>query len=436
MPESWGLIGFMAETELYLRLAVALAIGLGVGLERGWHLRDVPSGRRETGFRTFAILSLTGFAVGVGLEPFGQLFAAVVALGVLSLIAAGYAMRILDKDSDRGATTEVAAFLTFVLGALAGGGALLAAGLTAVILVALLDYKAELHGFLNRVEKLELTAAVKLALVSVVLLPVLPDHGFGPGEVLNPHELWWAVVVIAALGLGGYAAMKVGGPQRGALFMGLMGGFVSSTAVTLNASRASKVNESAAIPLASAVATAQAVMFIRTGLLISVLNFGLLDHALIPLTLGALTAIVGALLITRRAETDGGGAALQPGSPDTLGAAIQFVAVVAVVLVLAHYAQMQAGDAGVIASGLLSGALDVDTATVTASRLAGDQLRAASGAAAALSIALALIANSFVKGGIAYALGSPKLAWRAIGVLAASAAAVAVGVVVQMSLPA
>src|SRR5258705_81165 len=84
----------------------------------------------------------------------------------------------------------------------------IAAGLTAVILVALLDYKEELHGFLNRIEKLELTAAVKLALVSVVLLPVLPDHGFGPGEVLNPHELWWAVVVIAALGLGGYAAMK------------------------------------------------------------------------------------------------------------------------------------------------------------------------------------------------------------------------------------
>ena len=110
-PGSWGLIPFMAETDLYLRLAVALAIGLGVGLERGWHLRDIPSGRRETGFRTFAILSLTGFAVGVGLEPFGQVFAAVAALGVLSIIAIGYAMRARDKDSDRGATTEVAAFL-------------------------------------------------------------------------------------------------------------------------------------------------------------------------------------------------------------------------------------------------------------------------------------------------------------------------------------
>jgi len=425
----------MAETELYVRLAVALAIGLGVGLERGWKQRDEPSGKRETGIRTFAILALIGFAVGIGLERFGPLFAGAAALGVFAIISIGYAMESLDEHGDRGATTEVAAFLTFVLGALAGAGELLAASLIAAILVALLDYKDELHGLLKRMQKLELTAAVKLALVTVVLLPVLPDEGYGPGGVLNPHELWWAVVVIATLGFGGYVAMKIGGAQRGALFLGLMGGFVSSTAVAVSASRASKAGPRGSLPLASAIATAQAVMFIRTGILIGVLNAALLDHIMVALALGAITSIAGALLVARRAHEDSAGEALQAGSPDTLGSAVQFVAVVAVVLVAAHYAQLYAGDFGLIASGLLSGSIDVDAATVTATRLSGGELHAASERAAAASIGMALIANSIVKAGIAFMLGARALAWPAIGVLISSAGAVLAGLAIVFLLP-
>ena len=99
----------MAETEIYVRLGVALAIGLGVGLERGWKQRGEPSGKRETGIRTFAILALIGFAVGIGLDRFGPLFAGAAAVGVLAIIAIGYATQSADVRGDRGATTEVAA---------------------------------------------------------------------------------------------------------------------------------------------------------------------------------------------------------------------------------------------------------------------------------------------------------------------------------------
>lgn len=413
--------------EIYIRFSVALAIGLAVGIERGWSQRDVPAGEREAGIRTFAIFSLTGFAAATVAQILGVMFAVVAAVGVLALIAIGYANEIRKDGSDKGVTTEAAAFLTFGLGTLAGVGETLAAGIVAVVLIALLDQKKELHNFLRRVQKLELTAAVKLLLVSVVLLPALPNQGFGPGGVLNPYELWWAVIVIAVLGFAGYVAMKTAGTHRGALLMGLLGGFISSTGVAVSASRASKSAPAAALPLASAVAVAQSVMFLRTGALISVLNMNLLGYAFVPLALGAIVAIGGALFLAWRASKERADNALAAGTPDTLATAIQFVIVVAIALLFSHYAYVYAGDIGLVLSGLISGAVDVDAATVSASRITGAQMQEASAAAGGGAVAAALVANSFVKSGIAFTLGDRAMAIPASIVLISSGLAALVG---------
>lgn len=417
----------MEPQELYLRFFTALAIGLAIGIERGWKQRHEKSGEREAGIRTFALFAITGFAAGSAAETLGQVFVAIVAFGIFTLIAVGYVSDVIRNDADRGMTTEVAALLTFVLGGLCAVGAVLSAAIVGVTAVTLLDQKDLLHSFVQRLQKLELTAAVKLLLISVVLLPVLPDEGYGPGGVLNPYELWWAVVVIAALGFAGYAAIKIAGTQRGALLMGLLGGLVSSTSVAVSAARASQDAKGAALPLASAIATAQAVMFVRTGVLIFVMNATLLDFAILPLALGAITAATGALIVAYRAGTPTQSEAFDAGSPDVLNAAIKFVAIVAVVLLLAYYAQVHAGEIGLILSGLLSGAVDVDAATVSASRLTGAQVQKASAAAGAASIAVAIAANSFVKSGIAYSLGTRALALPSMAVLISSGVAALIG---------
>jgi uncharacterized membrane protein (DUF4010 family) len=234
----------------------------------------------------------------------------------------------------------------------------------------------------------------------------------------------------------GYAAMKIAGTKRGALFMGLVGGLLSSTGVTVSAARASQDAKAAALPLASAIATAQAVMFVRTAVLISVMNAALLDFAVLSLALGAITAIVGALIVTYRAQKTTEHQAFDAGSPDALNAAVKFVVIVAVMLLLAHYAHAYAGEAGLILSGLLAGAVDVDAATVSASRLSGSQLQEASAAAGAAAIAVAIAANSFAKAVIAYSLGTRALALPAIAVLCSSGVAALIGAgVAYMWLP-
>jgi uncharacterized membrane protein (DUF4010 family) len=422
----------MANEELYLRFLVALAIGLAVGVERGWTLRGEKSGEREAGIRTFTIFALTGFAAGIGFETFGPIFLSAAALCVFALIAIGYTSEVLRDDGDRGATTEIAGFLTFILGALCGVGLLLAAGLVAVVLVILLDQKPVLHDFVARIERMELTAAAKIALISVAILPVLPNTGFGPGQVLNPYELWWAVVVIATLGFVGYAAMKIGGAERGAIFMGLVGGLMSSTGVTVSASRASKTSKGAALPLAGAIATAQAVMFVRTAVFVSVLNAALLHYVAVPIALGALTAATGALIVVWRATEKKSSEGLDPGSPDTIMAAIKFVAVVAAALLVSYYAQQWLGEAGMIASGLIAGAVDVDAATVSAARLTEINTAETALRAGAASIAAALVANSIVKSVIAFTTGARETAWPAIIVLGSSALAVLIGLGVSL----
>lgn len=425
----------MTDESLYLRFVVALGIGLAAGIERGWKQRDEPSGQREAGVRTFTILALIGFATGVGAAPLGAMFAGAAVLGVFAFVSLLYFFDASRPKADRGATTEVAAVLVFLLGALAGAGEVLAAAIAGVVLVLLLDLKPEMHTFLQRVQELELTAGIKLLVVSVVLLPVLPNQGFGPGGVLNPHELWWAVVLIAAIGFAGYIAMRAAGAHKGALLMGMIGGLVSSTSLTVSAARASQAASAAAPALAAAVATAQSVMFIRTGLIVGALNGALLQHVVVPLACGALAAIGCALWLARRAFDGRDDEAINPGSPDMLNAAIKFVLVVACVLVAAHYAQVYAGDLGVVLAGVLSGAIDVDAASVSASRMSGSGLHSATLGAAGVGVAGALISNSVVKALIAWTQGAAAFARPAVVVLGISAAAVGVGIAIELMLP-
>ena len=407
--------------EFYPRFFTALVLGLLLGIERGWKQRTEASGEREAGIRTFTLVSLTGFAAGLLSGTLGPIFPALVGAGLLALVVASYFSDATRPEADRGMTTEVALMLTFVLGVLCAAGALGEAAMIAVIAVVLLDQKTMLHNFLRSLQHLEITAALKLLVVAVVLLPILPDRGYGPGEVLNPYELCWAVVVIATMGLAGYAAIRAVGAERGALLMGLFGGLVSSTSVTVSAARAARNAPAATLLLAAAIAIAQSIMFARIAALVYTLNQPLFDIVLLPLVLGCMVSITGAGILVMRARSADTNATFEAGSADSLGIAVRFIAFVAAMLVFAHYAQQWAGNAGMLLSGLVSGAVDVDAATVSASRLSSASVSATTPlATAAMSIAIAVLANSVVKSGIAFRLGSPALGWPTATILVAS----------------
>ena len=158
------------------RLALALALGLLVGLERGWHGRLEKEGTRVAGFRTFGIIGLLG-----GLWAELSVFMSPIILGFGFL---GFAIVIIIADiqarrvtNDIGATTVIAALATFGFGALATTNAYEIAVAGTVLMTLLLGSKATLHHWVEKIEEKELTAGLKLLVMTLVLLPVLPDKG-------------------------------------------------------------------------------------------------------------------------------------------------------------------------------------------------------------------------------------------------------------------
>src|SRR5690606_8690316 len=142
----------------------------------------------------------------------------------------------------------------------------------AVVLTGLLAMKQELHLGLERLRRVELRAALQSLLISAVVLPALPDRGFGPFEALNPFRIWLVVVLIAGVSFAGYVAIRLFGPGKGVLLTGALGGLVSSTAVAL--SLAGRAREPEAVPssLAAGIVVAASMMFWRCALIVTAIN--------------------------------------------------------------------------------------------------------------------------------------------------------------------
>lgn len=405
--------------DVLLNLATALIIGLLIGTERGWSARDGADERLAAGVRTYGLVGLLGglavlLASHLGVPVW---VGVLLALAILSTTAYVIGLR---NDPDQGQTSEIALLLTFLLGSLAlAHDRLLAAG-CAVVVALLLRLKEPLHAALRRLSADELGGALKLLFISVVLLPALPDQGYGPWGVFNPYATWWMVVLIAGLGFAAYVAMRLVGTRHGLLLTALLGGLVSSTAVTLTLAHLHRQRELHALLAAGLLATS-ALMFPRVLLEVAVVNVQLLPQLLWPLGAAALVYTGGALYWWRRAQAGERNAQAEPPlkNPFELWRALRFALLLAAILLLVEAGRRELGDLGVYLVALLSGLSDVDAITLSLSRSALGELDPE---VAVRGIALAVISNSLIKGVLIAMLGGPRLALRTLPIMASGLA--------------
>ena len=278
--------------ETLLNLGLALALGLLVGVERGWQEREAAEGSRLAGIRTFGLIGLLGGLWELLGRGSGEIVLGIAFLAFVVLMSAAHVAE-ARASHDYGVTTLIAALITFALGALSVRGEHAVAATAAVLTTIILSLKPILHRWLRRIEQQELTAALKLLLISVVILPILPDRGYGPWQALNPHELWWLVILIAVISFAAYCAVKIAGPERGILLAGFLGGLVSSTAVSLHLARLAAQGIQRNI-IAAGVLVASATMFVRVLVLTAVLNPGLAKSLSLPTLAMAIWLFVAA----------------------------------------------------------------------------------------------------------------------------------------------
>lgn len=393
-------------------LALALGIGFLIGLERGFVLRGEATGQRFAGIRTFSLVGLLGGLSALLYDYAGPWMPMLILFSVSSFAVAGFTLLVLKKDLFA-TTTGVALLLTFVLGFLAVSGFAEIAAAAAVVTAVVLSMRDRLHNLLQKLAVVELQGLLQLLLISVVLLPLLPNEGMGPGGVLNPVEIWWMAILVAGLSFLGYAAVRLAGTGAGLLLTGFFGGLASSTAVTVTVSRLSKrFGGEAANYLAAAASLAALLMFIRIMLLSSTINAELGWH-LAPVigTMALVTALgAAALLYFGRGRTD----ASKPAhdlihNPVDLPVAFGFAAALALVILLAHYLEQWAGAYGLYALAAISGLTDVDAITLTMARMARD---GGDPDVAARAVVIAALVNTVVKLGIAGVIAGPVLTKR------------------------
>ena len=408
----------MPNLEVMFNLATSLAVGLLIGAERGWSARDTDDTHLVAGIRTFGLSGLLGGIAALLGQHLGLAAWIAILLALSLLVLAGYVGDLL-KSEDRGMTSEIALLLTFLLGSLplTEGPELADRGAVGVAL--LLSLKGALHAALRKLSAKELSGALKLLFISLVLLPVLPNRGYGPWSAFNPYETWWMVVLIAGIGFAAYVAIRLVGTRAGLLLTALLGGMVSSTAMTLTLSRMHD-GERLQRLLASGLLATSALMFPRILLEVGVINPALLARLAVPMAVSTLVYAGGALLYYRRAGLEVGQNAEPPlENPFELGPALRFGALLVLILFLVNGAQRWLGDAGIYLVALLAGLSDVDAITLS---LARNALEGLNGQVATQGIFLAALSNSLVKGGLIVMIGGRRLAWLTLPFISAGLA--------------
>lgn len=408
---------FLDTNQPLIRLAVALLLGALIGIERGWVARQQRAGLRIAGVRTHALVGLLGgiaalLSASVSAWAFPLIF---VAVAVTALVA--WRARLGDPP-DFSITGLIGLLLTFCFGAVAVGVDLAVATACAVATALILDNKREIHGLLNRLQAHELDAGLKLLVISVVMLPLLPNQALGPGGVINPYQLWWMVVLVASVSFVGYFAIRVGGTEKGILFTSLFAGLSSSTALTLHFARQSRLAPAHGPLLAAGILLACGTMFPRILLYAAVISPGLLASLWLPISLMALTLYLPSLLIWRRhhrQELVESPALIK--NPLELRLALLFGALLALIMLLGEWLRSALGDAGIYLLATTSGLADVDAITLSLTRMS---LETIAGQTAVLGIILAAATNNLVKAGLAGLLGTRDIGWRVAGPMLAS----------------
>ncbi|MFH0752216.1 MAG: MgtC/SapB family protein [archaeon] len=413
-----------------LNFIVAMLLGALIGLQREY-IQQKFNIKRFAGLRTFILISLLGALLGyLSLNVFHNYTIVIAGFVAITIIAlASYSFTYL-KYKATSATTELASILTFVIGLMCTVGFMKYAVVFGILIAVLLTFKQGLHGFASKIKNKELLAIVEFALILLVILPLLPNKEFSPLDipilkdvllalsipenmlaqlnVFNPYNIWLMVILVAGISFLGYVLIKFLGTRKGYGLTGLVGGLVSSTAVTISMAEESLKNKKVLNPFVIATVIASSTAFIRILVEVIVVNNSLTKLVLIPLGIMGLAGYGIAFVLYTRDNKKRKAKELELKQPFNIRLALKFGIFFAFVIFIAKLAQITLGSIGVYLASIFSGLADVDAITLTMSSLS--KLGEISPKVAVTAIILAASSNTLAKAGMAWFFGEKRFA--------------------------
>ena len=396
----------IAFSDLYPFL-ISILIGALIGTERERDLLEKKK-RGVAGLRTFILISVLGTLSAQMAALYGSGFMIVAIASFALMVAIGYAASATNLGR-LDFTSEVAAVIAFILGALCHSPETVMLAIALAILgTAILAAKKTAHRYVEKIKEEELLDTLKMGTIALVILPHLPNVPIDPFEVLNPRNIWMMVVLVSLIGYVGYVMIRIFGTERGLSITGALGGLVSSTAVATTMAAEARAHREVVPSAVFAVTIASCTMFPRILLEVFVVNRDLFVPLLAPMISMTAVGVFMALLLYRKRDaikTD-----VNLSDPFRLTPALKFGAFFAFVLLVSKLASIGFGDAGTYAASLVAGLADVDAITLSLATLARTSQLDEGVAVAAIT--LAAITNTLVKLLITFILGSKEFGVR------------------------
>lgn len=405
---------------------VAIFLGALIGLQREYDQQHIHL-KKFAGFRTFILITFLGAILGYLGKDYNSILVIVGFIAVILMSFSSYILTYL-KLKFTSATTEIAAIMSYVIGVMCTTGYAQLAVIFGILIVTFLAFKTRFHNFAKKLQEKEIFGVVKFALISLVVLPILPNKNFTPLDipgvgnlllglgisesilsqidVFNLYHIWLIIIFVAGISFLGYFLVKLVGSKKGYGLLGFVGGIISSTAVTISMADESKNNKKNLSPFILATVVATGVMFIRVIFEVSVINPYLLKILFIPMILMALTSFLLAFIFSKRKKDNKKIKEVEFKQPFALKPALKFGLFFALILLVSKVAQIMFGSVGIYVTSILSGLADVDAIVLSMSSLS--KSGGVSDFVATTAITLSVMSNTLIKGAMAYFLGNKK----------------------------
>jgi len=370
--------------DIFKTYGLAILLGALLGIERE---------RKETrlaGLRTFILVTLFGSICGQISESLQEYW--IILVGMFAVIVQSSMVHVLRAREElvAGLTTSVALLVAYGIGILVAMDQTLAAVSLSLATTIILYFKPQMHKFSHSLSERDIIAIFQFGLVAFIILPILPNRGFGPYQALNPYNIWLMVVMISAINLVGYVILKFVGQRWGGPVVGILGGIVSSTATTLSFCRHAKKDSNFSIMGAVVISLASTVVLIRMALLVGVIHAELLKEMALPMLAMFGSGLLAVFYVWKK-TSDQQTPPPETGNPAELKYALLFGLIYALVLLAVSAGEDFFGHKGVYIVSLISGLTDVDAITLTNARIAGKGTLGNS--QAAISILIAYVSN-------------------------------------------